>query len=303
MKYIKLFDSHQDYTMFKNSTNWIEPNVSYCISENELHYNPVIIDVVRVDLNRMDLGSKSVGDTAGAFSFDPFDVTDSEYIMLNTLLSTQDDNVYGKPVYDMSSNRVYTFETPTVVPPTNVTIKAITDSKGVALCETNGLIFGTDNNIMHCSVNTAVINRVYNAGIGSVNAYYSCGHSQSQTPIYLSPSIYPVCQEAVNVIYLTEWYSEKYDIYGDGENISSVTSILDYNNTTKLPISGEFVAGGNYSGSYFPDGEALPIIGRRSFYIMLARQIKEGSSLSTITSGKRYRYTILNNVIEVEQLD
>lgn len=41
MKYLKLFNQHTDYETFKASQDYIEPNVSYCISEDEVHYNPV----------------------------------------------------------------------------------------------------------------------------------------------------------------------------------------------------------------------------------------------------------------------
>jgi hypothetical protein len=42
MKYLKLFNQHTDYETFKASQDYIEPNVSYCINEDEVHYNPVV---------------------------------------------------------------------------------------------------------------------------------------------------------------------------------------------------------------------------------------------------------------------
>jgi hypothetical protein len=296
MKYIKLFDTHQDYVTFKDSANWIEPNVSYCVLEDELHYSPTVLDVVRVDLSRMNLGSKSVGDSAGNFTWDPYNVTVSELLMLDTLLSVNDDKTYGKPVYDISSKRVYTFEDPTVVPPSEVTIKTILDSRSLVLRETDNLLFGVDNNIRYYQPNTTEIERVYNEGIGPYGTYYSFDGIQ------LSPSLYFVCQNQVNLINLSTWYSEKYDVGGDGEYFS-VTSILDYNNIQQLPISGEFVAGADYSGSYFPEDGKFPSFTMNTFYIALPRQITEGSTLNTITRGNRYRYTILNNVIDVQKLD
>ena len=41
MKYIKLFKSHSDYETFKQSEDFVTPNVSYCVAENEVHYNPL----------------------------------------------------------------------------------------------------------------------------------------------------------------------------------------------------------------------------------------------------------------------
>lgn len=38
MKYLKLFTSHSDYNTAKSSLD--KPNVSHCIEENEVHYNP-----------------------------------------------------------------------------------------------------------------------------------------------------------------------------------------------------------------------------------------------------------------------
>ena len=39
-KYLKLFESHNEYIAFTQTENFIKPNVSHCIEENEVHYNP-----------------------------------------------------------------------------------------------------------------------------------------------------------------------------------------------------------------------------------------------------------------------
>ena len=41
MKYIKVFNEHTAYTEYKASGNMIKPNVSHCVNENEVHYNPI----------------------------------------------------------------------------------------------------------------------------------------------------------------------------------------------------------------------------------------------------------------------
>ena len=41
-KYIKLFQNHTDYLDFKGTSDFILPNVSHCIEENEVHYNPLV---------------------------------------------------------------------------------------------------------------------------------------------------------------------------------------------------------------------------------------------------------------------
>jgi len=40
-KHLKLFDNHDDYLDFKGTSDFILPNVSHCIEENEVHYNPL----------------------------------------------------------------------------------------------------------------------------------------------------------------------------------------------------------------------------------------------------------------------
>ena len=40
MKYIKLFNTHTEYQAFTQTNDFIKPNVSYCIDNNDVHYNP-----------------------------------------------------------------------------------------------------------------------------------------------------------------------------------------------------------------------------------------------------------------------
>ena len=40
-KYIKLFENHAQYEAFTATTEFIKPNVSHCIQEVEIHYNPL----------------------------------------------------------------------------------------------------------------------------------------------------------------------------------------------------------------------------------------------------------------------
>ena len=40
MDYLKLFGTDAEYQAFKQSDKFIKPNVSHCVSENEVHYNP-----------------------------------------------------------------------------------------------------------------------------------------------------------------------------------------------------------------------------------------------------------------------
>lgn len=42
-KYIKVFNNHNGYTAFTQTADFVKPNVSHCISENDVHYNPLPI--------------------------------------------------------------------------------------------------------------------------------------------------------------------------------------------------------------------------------------------------------------------
>ena len=39
-EYIKLFNNHNAYTAFTQTEDFVKPNVSLCVQENEVHYNP-----------------------------------------------------------------------------------------------------------------------------------------------------------------------------------------------------------------------------------------------------------------------
>lgn len=41
-EYIKKFSNHNEYTAFTQTEDFIKPNVSLCVNENEVHYNPFI---------------------------------------------------------------------------------------------------------------------------------------------------------------------------------------------------------------------------------------------------------------------
>ena len=44
MKYLKKFQNHNAYDAFTNTDGFIKPNVSICVQENEVHYNPYVYD-------------------------------------------------------------------------------------------------------------------------------------------------------------------------------------------------------------------------------------------------------------------
>ena len=48
MKYIKLFETHNEYETYINGQDAILPNVSYCEDQNDVHYNPILPPETRV---------------------------------------------------------------------------------------------------------------------------------------------------------------------------------------------------------------------------------------------------------------
>ena len=44
MKYLKLFENHSNYDDFVDGGTMEKPNVSHCVQENEVHYNPIVHD-------------------------------------------------------------------------------------------------------------------------------------------------------------------------------------------------------------------------------------------------------------------
>ena len=46
--YLKLFENHTQYETYTASTEFITPNVSHCIQEVHVHYNPYIEPETRV---------------------------------------------------------------------------------------------------------------------------------------------------------------------------------------------------------------------------------------------------------------
>ena len=48
MEYLKLFENHSQYADFIETEDFVKPNVSHCIQENEVHYNPIIQPLIVV---------------------------------------------------------------------------------------------------------------------------------------------------------------------------------------------------------------------------------------------------------------
>ncbi len=42
-KYLKSYDTHEEYNEYIKSGDFTLPNVTHCIDANEVHYNPLVI--------------------------------------------------------------------------------------------------------------------------------------------------------------------------------------------------------------------------------------------------------------------
>jgi hypothetical protein len=60
MKYLKSFENHSQYESYTaDTTNFIKPNVSLCVNENEVHYNPLSPTPPTPSHDYVDLGLPS----------------------------------------------------------------------------------------------------------------------------------------------------------------------------------------------------------------------------------------------------
>ena len=51
MDYLKLFQNHTEYEAFVSGDTMVKPNVSHCVQENEVHYNPKVTYKITVGEN------------------------------------------------------------------------------------------------------------------------------------------------------------------------------------------------------------------------------------------------------------
>ncbi len=86
-KYLKKFNSHAEYNAFTATTAFILPNVSLCVNEDDLHYNP-LVRVSGVTLDKSELSLKE-GDTETLVaSILPYNASNK-----NVVWSSSDDSI------------------------------------------------------------------------------------------------------------------------------------------------------------------------------------------------------------------
>lgn len=105
-KYIKKFDTHSDYEDFIETEDFIKPNVSYCVDNVEVHYNPYVDPYnghAYVDLGlpsgtkwaTMNVGASSETDYGNYYMYGmgskTYDSTDTPYAGTEDPLATSAD--------------------------------------------------------------------------------------------------------------------------------------------------------------------------------------------------------------------
>ena len=71
-KYLKLFNTHAEYQAFTQTSDFIKPNVSHCVNENHVHYNPIPYDYSKNYLTFVALedGTFQLSTNAVSYSLD-----------------------------------------------------------------------------------------------------------------------------------------------------------------------------------------------------------------------------------------
>ena len=76
MKYINKFNQHTAYTEYETSGNMIKPNVSYCVDNDDVHYNPIdpygghdYVEIAGLKWATMNIGANSVTDAGLRFQW------------------------------------------------------------------------------------------------------------------------------------------------------------------------------------------------------------------------------------------
>lgn len=77
MDYLKLFQNHSEYEAFVSGGTMMKPNVSHCIQENEVHYNPYIdlfngheyVEIAGKKWATMNVGAANITDSGLYFQW------------------------------------------------------------------------------------------------------------------------------------------------------------------------------------------------------------------------------------------
>lgn len=86
-QYLKLFDTHINYQNFVNSGQMLKPNVSHCFTENEVHYNPLVQGISKIN----GFNVPFVTSSSTSFFTNPFTIT----MVIPVNVNSATVNIYG----------------------------------------------------------------------------------------------------------------------------------------------------------------------------------------------------------------
>lgn len=147
--YIKKFSGHTDYEAFAQTEDFIKPNVSLCIQEDDVHYNPIAQPLIMVyNVADSQYTEKNIFDSniAAVVIFDKIEVDGVEIPI-------------GDSIYDFGTvgnhTVAYTLHDPTTIPqycfnwcdPISVTLPNTVETIGNnAFCEDTGPLDSNSKN-------------------------------------------------------------------------------------------------------------------------------------------------------------
>ena len=110
-KFIKKFENHSNYSTFIATTEFIKPNVSYCVTENEVHYNPWTYADAYLTFKALEDGTFQLSTNAVSYSLDNGETWTSLAAATSTPTVTAGSKIMWKAsgLQPTSSNGIGTF--------------------------------------------------------------------------------------------------------------------------------------------------------------------------------------------------
>lgn len=251
MKYLKLFENHTAYETYINGSDVALPNVSLCVQENEVHYNPIVNEtrlIAYYDIQ--DISNPTTICTNYGNSMVSMEIDD-----------TQIDNVSTTYQFDSVGEHVikYEFSDPTKIGSDSPLFMNVTALKRVEIPDSFTAI--TNNAFNSCSGLTSV---VIGDGVTSIgnHGFYNCSGLTNVTigssVTSIGASVFVYCNSLTSVTIPNSVTSIGEQAFGYCHNLSSVTipnnvvsiegSAFYYcPNLTSVTISGGTIGGGAFS--------------------------------------------------------